>query len=269
MVEIGAGGGSLARVDAMGRITVGPESAGAEPGPACYGRGGTHPTVTDADLVLGRIDPARFAAGTHPARRRQGRGGAARPNRRAASASPPSSPAMAWPRSSTRTWRMRPASMRSSAARSSPSTRLIAFGGAAPLHAARLAEKLGIARVIVPPNAGVGSAVGFLRAPIAFEVVRSRYMRLSAFDPAAANAHHRRDARRRHWRWCAPAPRSAPLVEPRSAFMRYVGQGHEIVVPLPARDLTAADAGVLRDSLRAGISRPCSRAPFPMRRSRS
>ena len=83
---------------------------------------------------------------------------------------------------------MPPAFIRWSAARPSPSTPLSPSAGAAPLHAARLAEKLGIARIIVPPNAGVGSAVGFLRAPIAFEVVRSRHMRLSAFDPAAANA---------------------------------------------------------------------------------
>jgi len=119
--------------------------------------------------------------------------------------------------------------------------------GAAPLHAARLAEKLGIARVIVPPNAGVGSAIGFLRAPIAFEVVRSRYMRLSAFDAAAANAIIA-EMRAEALEVVRAGAGSAPLIEPRSAFMRYVGQGHEIVVPLPARDLTAADAGLLREA---------------------
>ena len=142
---------------------------------------------------------------------------------------------------------MPPAFIRWSAARPSPSTRLIAFGGAAPLHAARLAEKLGIARIIVPPNAGVGSAVGFLRAPIAFEVVRSRYMRLSAFDPAAANAIIA-EMRAEALEVVRAGAGSAPLIEPRSAFMRYVGQGHEIVVPLPARDLAAADAGLLREA---------------------
>ncbi|HEX7200276.1 MAG TPA: hydantoinase/oxoprolinase family protein, partial [Dongiaceae bacterium] len=123
---------------------------------------------------------------------------------------------------------------------------LIAFGGAAPLHAARLAEKLGIARVIVPPNAGVGSAVGFLRAPIAFEVVRSRYMRLSAFDAAAANAIVA-EMRAEALEVVRAGAGGASLIEPRSAFMRYVGQGHEIVVPLPARDLTPEDAGLLRE----------------------
>src|SRR5262249_28164857 len=108
---------------------------------------------------------------------------------------------------------------------------LIAFGGAAPLHAARLAEKLGIARIIVPPNAGVGSAIGFLRAPIAFEVVRSCYMRLSAFEPATANAIIA-EMSAEALEVVRAGSGSAPLVESRSAFMRYVGQGHEIVVPL-------------------------------------
>jgi N-methylhydantoinase A len=124
---------------------------------------------------------------------------------------------------------------------------LIAFGGAAPLHAARLAEKLAIARVIVPPNAGVGSAVGFLRAPIAFEVVRSRYMRLSAFEPALANAIIT-EMREEALEVVRAGAGDAPLIEPRSAFMRYVGQGHEIVVALPARALTEADAAVLRET---------------------
>src|SRR5262249_1552169 len=113
---------------------------------------------------------------------------------------------------------------------------LIAFGGAAPLHAARLAENLGISPVIVPPHAGGGSAVGFLRAPIAFGVVRSRYMRLSAFDADAANAIIA-EMRAEALEVVRAGAGSAPLIEPRSAFMRYVGQGHEIVVPLPARDL--------------------------------
>ena len=97
------------------------------------------------------------------------------------------------------------------------------------------------------PNAGVGSAVGFLRAPIAFEVVRSRYMRLSAFDPAAANAIIA-EMRAEALEVVRAGARSASLVEPRSAFMRYVGQGHEIIVPLPARNLTAEDAGLLREA---------------------
>jgi N-methylhydantoinase A len=122
---------------------------------------------------------------------------------------------------------------------------LIAFGGAAPLHAARVAEKLGLARVLVPPNAGVGSAVGFLVAPISYELVKSRHMRLDDFDFAGASAllaEMARDARA----LVEPGARGAPVTERRLAYMRYVGQGHEISVPLPVRDLTADDTAALR-----------------------
>ena len=246
MVEIGAGGGSLAHVDAMGRITVGPESAGAEPGPACYGRGGTHPTVTDADLALGRIDPARFAAGRLPLD-----GAKAQAALQTDIGKPLglSATLAGYGVAEIIDENMANAARVHSVERGKVIAEhsLIAFGGAAPLHAARLAEKLGIARVIVPPNAGVGSAVGFLRAPIAFEVVRSRYMRLSAFDPLAANAIIA-EMRAEALEVVRAGAGSAPLIEPRSAFMRYVGQGHEIVVPLPARALTAEDAGLLRQA---------------------
>ena len=246
MVEIGAGGGSLAHVDAMGRITVGPESAGAEPGPACYGRGGTHPTVTDADLMLGRIDPARFAAGRLPLD-----GAKAAAALTADIGAPLSLTAMlaGYGVAEIVDENMANAARVHSVERGKVIAEhsLIAFGGAAPLHAARLAEKLAIARVIVPPNAGVGSAVGFLRAPIAFEVVRSRYMRLSAFEPALANAIIA-EMREEALEVVRAGAGDAPLIEPRSAFMRYVGQGHEIVVALPARALTEADAAVLRET---------------------
>jgi N-methylhydantoinase A len=122
---------------------------------------------------------------------------------------------------------------------------LVAFGGAAPLHAARLAEKLGLDHVLIPTAAGVGSAVGFLRAPIAYEIVRSALQRLDAFDAEAANslvAAMRAEAEaivRRGAPW-------APLIEPRSAFMRYRGQGHEISVPLPVRQYQSGDAAMLR-----------------------
>ena len=246
MVEIGAGGGSLARVDAMKRITVGPESAGAEPGPACYGRGGSHPTVTDADLVLGRIDPARFAAGRLPL---DGAKAAEALQADIGRTLGLSATLAGYGVAEIVDENMANAARVHSVERGKVIAEhsLIAFGGAAPLHAARLAQKLGIARVIVPPNAGVGSAIGFLRAPIAFEVVRSRYMRLSAFDADAANAIVA-EMRAEALAVVRAGAGSAPLIEPRSAFMRYVGQGHEIVVPLPARDLTPADAASLRDA---------------------
>jgi N-methylhydantoinase A len=124
---------------------------------------------------------------------------------------------------------------------------IIAFGGAAPLHASRLAEKLNIDRVIVPTNAGVGSAVGFLRAPIAYEVVRSRYMTLRDFEPARANE-MLHSMREEALGVVKAGAGDAALTESRIAFMRYMGQGHEIVVPLPNRDLNAADSAVLKET---------------------
>jgi N-methylhydantoinase A len=124
---------------------------------------------------------------------------------------------------------------------------LIAFGGAAPVHAARLAEKLGIATVIVPTDAGVGSAVGFLNAPVSYEVVRSRYMRLSALDTAVISTMFDRMREEA----AAVVHLGAPLGrldEQRIAYMRYVGQGHEVSVPLPLRQLQADDAETLQRS---------------------
>ena len=135
---------------------------------------------------------------------------------------------------------------------------LVAFGGAAPLHAARMAEKLGLDHVLVPSYAGVGSAVGFLRAPIAYEIVRSSLQRLDEFDAAAANALFaamRGEAE--------PIVRRGagdrPLTETRSAFMRYRGQGHEIAVPLPTRLYRNEDAAVLRDAFEEAYRRLYSR----------
>jgi len=238
MVEIGAGGGSIAHVDTMGRIAVGPESAGAEPGPACYGRGGTEPTVTDANVALGRIDPEAFAAGTlHLDRAASEKAIASR---------------LGDTLGMTAQWaaagigeiveeNMANAARVHAVERGKElqARTLIAFGGAAPLHAARLAEKLGIDSVIIPTGAGVGSAVGFLAAPVAYEVVRSRYMRLDAFDAAAINAVFE-EMRDEAQAVVEPGARSASLREVRTADMRYRGQGHEIAVPLGDHGLEPA-----------------------------
>ena len=186
MVEIGAGGGSIAGIDAIGRIAVGPQSAGSEPGPVCYGRGGTEPTVTDADLVLGRIDPQTFSGG----KMNLDFGGARRKIAEKIGARLDLSVEHAALGISEMVDENMANAARVHAIESGKDLRertLIAFGGAAPLHAARVAEKLGIVRVLIPSNAGVGSAVGLLRAPVAYEIVRGRLMRLSAFDAAAAN----------------------------------------------------------------------------------
>jgi N-methylhydantoinase A len=131
---------------------------------------------------------------------------------------------------------------------------LIAFGGAAPLHAARLAEKLDLDRVIVPTGAGVGSAIGFLRAPIAYEVVRSRYQRLSDFDRTAVNA-ALAEMRTEAYAIVEPAAAGAELAEDRSAYMRYLGQGHEITVALPTRPLEPADVAALQAGFDAAYTR--------------
>jgi N-methylhydantoinase A len=260
MVEIGAGGGSIAHVDALKRVTVGPESAGSEPGPACYRRGGMRPTVTDADVALGMIDPAAFAGGTI----------SLNPDlARAALATAVGDPLGMSPETAAYAVHEMVCENMASAARVHAVERgetvsdhtLIAFGGAAPLHAARVAEKLGVARVLVPPNAGVGSAVGFLVAPISYELVKSRHMRLDDFDFAGASAllaEMSQDARA----LVEPGARGAPVTERRTAYMRYVGQGHEIMVPLPERDLIADDANALRDTFEREYS-VLFRRPIP------
>ena len=127
---------------------------------------------------------------------------------------------------------------------------LIAFGGGAPLHAARLAEKLGIGTVLIPRGAGVGSAIGFLRAPVAFEVVRSRFMRVSGFDAALANDLFAEMEAEATGAVRLGAP-DADVVQVRTAEMRYAGQGHEIVVALPVRRFVADDARLFRGAFEA------------------
>ena len=253
MVEIGAGGGSIARVDAMGRIAVGPDSAGADPGPAAYGRGGTAPTITDADIVLGRIDPRRFAGGRIvldvEAARRAITGDVGSPlgldHRMAAFGI-----TEMVDETMSNAARVHTVEQGKVAAEHA----MVAFGGAAPLHAGRLADKLGVDTIIVPTEAGVGSAVGFLRAPVAYEVVRSRNMRLRDFDSGAANA----IVEEMHAEALAVVRSGAPgarLVQTRGAFMRYVGQGHEIFVPFPVRALVPGDREVVQRAFDEEYSR--------------
>src|SRR5690242_12999158 len=240
MVEIGAGGGSIASVDSLSRVNVGPESAGAEPGPASYGRGGTEPTVTDADVVLGRLDPGYFAGGTIKLS----------PDQAGAAVDKAVGTPLGLKRldaafgvSEIVEENMANAARVHAVERGKElqNRTMIAFGGAAPIHAARLAEKLGIRRIMVPSGAGVGSAVGFLMAPVAYEVVRSRYVQLDAdkFDPAFVNKLFAEMRAEAEAVVKAGAP-DAKLIESRTADMRYRGQGHEITVTLPVGEFSAA-----------------------------
>ena len=245
MVEIGAGGGSLASVDAMSRIAVGPASAGSEPGPACYGRGGTGGTVTDADLVIGRIRADRFAGGTMALD--------AGASRAAVSGGVGAALGLDGTRAALGIVEVVEENMANAArvhavecGKELADRAMIAFGGAAPLHAARLAEKLDIGTVVVPTGAGVGSAVGFLLAPVAYEVARTRHAVLdAAFDAAPLEA-MRDEMRAEAGAVIRPAAGDAPLTESWTADMRYRGQGHELSIAVPAGALAADDAPRLR-----------------------
>ena len=233
MVEIGAGGGSIARVDKLDRITVGPDSAGSTPGPVCYGRGGIEPAVTDANLALGKIDPAYFA------------GGKIKLDEHGAKAAlqkhigEPLGLKDFWPAAGVA--EIVEENMANAArvhaielGRDIAACTMIAFGGGAPLHACRLAEKVGVSKIIVPKGAGVGSAIGFLRAPVAYEITRSAAISLENFEPDRVNAllaQMTRDARA----VVEPAADGKKLSTQIIADCRYAGQGHEIRVAVPVK----------------------------------
>ncbi len=258
MVEIGAGGGSIASLDALGRITVGPASAGSEPGPAAYGRGGTEPTVTDADAVLGRLAPERFAGGTltfdvDAAAKAVGTA-LAEPSGLQTTISAIGISEVV-DENMANAGRVHAADQGCDISRGT----LIAFGGAAPLHAARVAAKLGIDNIVVPAGAGVGSAIGFLAAPVAHESVRTRHARVSELTAANLAGLLREMADESNAIVHAAAPGAETATHVR-ALMRYRGQGHEITVDVDAAALLAdsidspSDAEV-RNQLRTAFTK--------------
>ncbi|MXN17875.1 hydantoinase/oxoprolinase family protein [Pseudooceanicola sp. GBMRC 2024] len=238
MIEIGAGGGSLAWVDAMGRIQTGPESAASEPGPACYGRGGTRPAITDADLVLGKLDPDNFAGGKIRLSEEAARSAITRDVGTRLSLE---AEAAAFGIVEVVDENMANAARVHAVenGKAIGDNVMIAFGGAAPLHAARLCEKLGVDQCLVPKGAGVGSAIGFLKAPFGYEALASRIMPLSAFDAGALNS--LLDGLKDTAEHFVRAGTDGPITREVTAFMRYAGQGWEIPVALPDRAFTAAD----------------------------
>jgi len=249
MVEIGAGGGSIARVDKLNRITVGPDSAGSTPGPVCYGRGGTEPAVTDANLALGKIDPAYFAGGKIKLDEVSAKGALQK------AIGDPLGLKDFWPAAGVT--EIVEENMANAArvhaierGRDIAACTMIAFGGGAPLHACRLAEKVGVKTIIVPMGAGVGSAIGFLRAPIAYEVTRSAAVSLDAFNAKTVNAllqHMTADARA----VVEPALNKTKATVQIIADCRYVGQGHEIRVTVPVKTLKDADGKKLKAAFEA------------------
>jgi len=231
MIEIGAGGGSIARVDALGLLKVGPQSAGAEPGPACYGRGGDEPTVTDADLVLGYLDPSYFLGG----RMRLDVEAARSALSRLAGTLGLTVEEVAWGIYQIVNENMANAARTHMGERGKDPRRLplYAFGGAGPVHGYRVAEILHLPALISPFGAGVGSTFGLLAAPLAFDFVRSAYSRLDGLQWGSVNGLLDEMARDGRAILEGSGLAGADISYERSADMRFVGQGHEVSVPLP------------------------------------
>jgi len=247
MIEIGAGGGSIARVDALGLLKVGPDSAGSVPGPVCYGRGGTQPTVTDADLILGYLDPAYFLGGRmtldmegtrHAIQTQIG-------DKMGVSVEQ-----AAWGIHQIVNENMANAARVHALERGKDPRRfpLFAFGGAGPVHAYGIAKALGSPALLAPLGAGVMSTVGFLSAPLAFDFVRSWPGRLEGLDWTHANTLLAEMEMEGQTLLEASGVPAAAISHQRAADMRYVGQGHEIRVPLPAGLLDATHAAALLTS---------------------
>ena len=245
MVEIGAGGGSLAHVDAMKQIRVGPQSAGSEPGPACYNRGGIQPAVTDADLILGKLDADDFAGGSITLSCEKATDALVADIGRPLSLDAQSA---AFGIAEMVDENMANAARVHAVENGEDLSdyTMIAFGGAAPLHAGRLAEKLGIARTLIPQGAGVGSAIGFLRAPFSFEANRSVFMRLSEFKPEMVTrifAEMRAEATS----FVRSCDAHAPLYYDYKIYMRYAGQGWEIPVNFEEDDADKPEMTLFKD----------------------
>jgi N-methylhydantoinase A len=237
LVEIGAGGGSIARAH-LGVVVVGPESASSTPGPACYGRGGEAPTVTDANLVLGYLNPDYFAGGTMrldpEAAARAIVDAVARPLGLTLEAA-------AWGIHAMVTTSMELATRVVSIERGRDprDLTLIAFGGSGPVHGCRLAQALGIPRVILPAAAGVTAAIGLLAAEVRFDVARTYVRRMDALDPAAVSAMYDEMAAQAIGIVRESAV-SGRIDVVRTVDARYLGQGYELTVPVPAGALDGA-----------------------------
>ncbi len=248
LIEIGAGGGSIASVDTLGLIRIGPESAAADPGPACYGRGGTRATVTDANVLLGYLDPADFLAGAMQLDVTAAEEAIARDVGAPLGLTPLKAAAAMI---EVVNENMAQAARMYVAERGGDLERaiMVAFGGGGPLHAHQVARKLGVCRILIPEAAGVFSALGFLAAAPAYEVARSRPMRLADVTPEALAETFAGLTAEAEAVVSQAAP-GAPITCKRIAEMRYVGQGHQLRVTLGALEPVAI-AAAFSDAYRA------------------
>ena len=244
MVEIGAGGGSIARINKLDQITIGPDSAGSSPGPACYGLGGKNPTITDADLIVGKLNPKNFAAGKielFPENSKNviNNNIAKKLN-------------FSLEDASIGITEMVDETMANAArvhsveqGHQTENKTLIAFGGAAPLHVSRIAEKLKVKKIIVPTNASVGSAIGFLKAPVGYEIVQSYRFFLKDFNSNVLN-NFLNKMENESKKIIDLKNISSKLLTERFVFMRYFGQGHEIKINIDNRKFTNSDIKYLK-----------------------
>jgi N-methylhydantoinase A len=241
MIEIGAGGGSIARVGPLGLPKIGPESAGADPGPACYGRGGEEPTVTDADLLLGYLDPDFFLGGRMHLDYRA----AEKALRKISDALGVDPVKAAWGVHQVVDENMANAARVHAVERGKDPRKylLLAFGGAGPVHAHRVARALGVPGFVAPLGAGTASAFGFLCAPLSFDLARSLYGRLDELDWDAANAALAEMEEEGRELLRASQVADEDVLVRRLGEMRYVGQGHEVGVKLPEGTLGPDDVG--------------------------
>jgi N-methylhydantoinase A len=248
LMEIGAGGGSIARMSRRGTLQVGPESAGAEPGPMCYGRGGAKPTVTDADLLLGYLDAGYFLGGAMKLDVEAARRGI---EECVAQPLGVSFIQAVWGIHDLINETMAAAARTHIAERGgNPKVVTVAaFGGAGPVHAYGLAQKLGAPRVVVPPNAGVGSALGFFTAPRAFDLVRSHKAPVSSADFAEIEKLFREmeaEGERTLQTSRVSETGEVSIHFSRSVDARFIGQGSETNLPIPEHDFTMLDPAEAR-----------------------
>jgi N-methylhydantoinase A len=260
MIEIGAGGGSIARVDRMGLLKVGPDSAGADPGPACYNLGGRQPTVTDADLLLGYLDAEFFLGGRmrldRQAAQRAVEEHVARPLGLDVTAA-------AWGIHRVVNENMAAAARihgieRGRDLRSYP---LFAFGGAGPVHCWQVATILKTPRIILPFGAGAMSAYGLLAAPLAFDFVRTGRQRLDGADWAAVNRRFAEMEDEGRALLARAGVAANKVAVSRIAEMRYLGQGHEVEAAVPVGKLSATSLAKITASFEASYRALYHRLP--------